>query len=101
VSGLERRQGGGSGRAVGPQPRATTTTRAVAASVEESARGGSGGVAVMWPRAMIVACAAAVGVGEEARGWPEGGTKWWRGGGTASARLRLDRDNRRVDGGRE
>jgi hypothetical protein len=86
---------------VGPQPRATTTTRAVAASVEEAARGGSGGVATMWHRATIAACATAVGVGETARGWPEGGTKWCRGGGTPSARLRLGRDSRHADGGRE
>jgi hypothetical protein len=87
---------------VGARPRATmTTTRVVAASVEEAARGGSGGIAAMWPRAMIAARAAAVGVGEAARGWPEGGTKWWRGGGMTVARLRLGRDSRHVDGGRE
>jgi hypothetical protein len=86
---------------VGPRPRATTTTCAVAASVEEAARGRSGGVAAMWPRAMIAARAAAVGVGETARGWPEGGTKWCRGGGTTFARLRLGRDSCHADGGRE
>jgi hypothetical protein len=86
---------------VGPQPRATTTTRAVAASVEEATREGSGGVAAMWPRATIAACVATVGVREATRGCPEGRTKWWRDGGTTSARLRLDRDSRRTDGGRE
>jgi hypothetical protein len=78
---------------VGARPRATmTTTRVVAASVEEAA---------MWPRAMIAARATAVGVREAARGWPEGRTKWWRDGGMTVARLRLGRDSRRVDGGRE
>jgi hypothetical protein len=86
---------------VGPRPRATTTTHVVAVSVEEAAREGSGGVAAMWPRATIAARAATVGVREATRGCPEGRTKWWRGEGTTSARLRLDRDSRRADGGRE